>query len=334
MLKSLNLRISRTIDLVTTECNASVGLGILECRFGICWKGLRAGLFGAVALIMSSGAWGQSVLFTFGPNVPADQQQLVMDAIASGHEFFQSHLGTTVAGTTNVFVFDDIELLVNAYMGFLNISPSQRPDIVEKWSSCGGEAGFGFIFICTGGFWDIDSGGVGLRHERTHIVLHEYAHVLQFDLVGSQLGCCQNDQVPAVGPQWLLEGAPEYLSRLFLGDQGVFDFHAWVRGQKNAAKLVSAPLRDLETRTGLLSEDGAFTLAHVAVDFAVSLRDLGALVDFWQAIGGGESWQTAFESSFGLSIDEFYQEFEAYRSRGFRLAPKAMPWLLILLQDD
>ena len=118
MLKRLSLGISCAIDLVQTECNASVGLGVLECRFGICWKGLRAGLFGAVALIMSSGAWGQSVLFTFGPNVPADQQQLVMDAIASGHEFFQSRLGTTVAGTTNVFVFEDIDLLVDAYMGF------------------------------------------------------------------------------------------------------------------------------------------------------------------------------------------------------------------------
>ena len=118
MLTRLTSGISCAIDLITTECNASVGLGVLECGFGICWKGLRAGLFGAMALIMSSGAWGQSVLFTFGPNVPADQQQLVIDAIASGHEFFQSRLGTTVAGTTNVFVFEDIDLLVDAYMGF------------------------------------------------------------------------------------------------------------------------------------------------------------------------------------------------------------------------
>ena len=107
-----------------------------------------------------------------------------------------------------------------------------------------------------------------------------------------------------------------------------------VQGQKDFAKSVSAPLRDLETQQGLRSEAGRGTLAVVAVDFAVSLKELRALVDFWQAIGDGASWPTAFESSFGLSIDEFYQEFEAYRSRGFRLTPKAMPWLLILLQDD
>ena len=336
MLKSLTLGISRTIDLITTERNASVGLGVLMRRFGICWKGLRAGLFGAMALVMSSGAWGQSVLFTFGPNVPADQQQFVRDTIASGHEFFQSRLGTTVAGTTNVFVFDDIELLVDAYMAFHNIPASRRPEIVELWTNSTAISGFVNIFIFTQGqLWNTDPSGVGLRNGRAHIILHEYAHVLEFDLVGSQLGCCPIDQVPAIGPQWLVEGAAEYLSfNLFLGDQGVIDFRFTLRGQKDAAKSVSAPLRDLETRTGLLSEDGAFILAIVAVDFAVLLKELRALVDFWQAIGDGASWQTAFESSFGLSIDDFYQEFEAFRNRGFRPAPKAMPWLLLLLLDD
>ena len=109
--------------------------------FRIGWKGILAGLFVALGLAMSSGAWGQSVLFAFGPNVPSDQRQLVSEAITLGHEFFQSRLGTTVTGTTNVFVFDDIELLVDAYMEFHNIPVNQRPEIVERWSSCGGEAG-------------------------------------------------------------------------------------------------------------------------------------------------------------------------------------------------
>ncbi len=328
-MKSLTLGISWTIDLVTTECNASVGPVVLKRRFGICSKGLLVGLFGALALVMSSGAWGQSVLFTFGPNVPADQQQLVMDAIASGHEFFQSRLGTTVAGTTNVFVFDDIGLLVDAYMEFYNIPASRRPEIVELWTNSTAISGFINIFIFTQAHgWNTFPEELGLHNHRLRIILHEYAHVLEFDLVGSQLGCCPSDQVPLIGPQWLVEGSAEYLTFVFFGDQGV------IEGQKNDAKSVSAPLRELETLMGLDSEFFAISLAAVAVDFAVSLRELSALVDFWQAIGDGASWQTAFESSFGLTIDEFYQEFEAYRSRSFRLTPKAMPWLELLLLDD
>jgi len=36
-------------------------------------------------------------------------------------------------------------------------------------------------------------------------------------------------------------------------------------------------------------------------------------VDFWRAIGSGATWQVAFSSAFGRSIDSFYVEFEAYR---------------------
>lgn len=337
-MKSLTLGISWTIDLVTTECNASVGPVVLKRRFGICSKGLLVGLFGALALVMSSGAWGQSVLFTFGPNVPADQQQLVRDAIASGHEFFQSRLGTTVTRTTNVFVFDDIELLVDAYMEFLEIPSSQRSIIVDRWTNdCHGEAGFGYIFQCTGHpDWDTDAFGFGLRNQRIKFILHEYIHVLQFDLAGPQPDCCQSDQVSTIGPAWLVEGTAEYLNFLFFGDQGVLDFRRFMQGQQDFAKSISASLRELETQQGLRSEAGRGALAVVAVDFAVSLAELRALVDFWQAIGGGASWQTAFNSSFGLSIDEFYQEFETFRSQGVRRFEPAMITIikLLLLDDD
>jgi hypothetical protein len=41
---------------------------------------------------------------------------------------------------------------------------------------------------------------------------------------------------------------------------------------------------------------------------------LAALANFWRAIGAGSTWQAAFQSAFGETVDQFYAEFAAYRA--------------------
>ncbi len=45
------------------------------------WKAALIGLFIVLAQVAPRSAWSQSVIYTFGPDVPPDQQQLVRDAI-------------------------------------------------------------------------------------------------------------------------------------------------------------------------------------------------------------------------------------------------------------
>ena len=137
-------------------------------------------------------------------------------------------------------------------------------------------------------------------------MLHEYVHVLQTDATGAR----------RQGPIWLLEGTAEYLALFIIGDEGIFDFDGFIRFQRFGSRSVSA-LRNLETRNGLNSEPDGFALSIAAVDVLVLLNDLPALASFWRGIGTGATWQEAFESAFGRTIDEFYVEFEEIRNRNF-----------------
>ena len=71
--------------------------------------------------------------------------------------------------------------------------------------------------------------------------------------------------------------------------------------------------------------DISYPLGFMAVDFLVDnfgdLSALPALVSFYDEIGPGTTWQDAFWSTFGISIDEFYAEFEAYRHEHFPPLP-------------
>lgn len=61
---------------------------------------------------------------------------------------------------------------------------------------------------------------------------------------------------------------------------------------------------------------GVYSLFHVAVDHLVSVAPggLSALTAYYNALGSGMSWPQAFQSSFGLSVDAYYANFNAYRA--------------------
>ena len=63
------------------------------------WTAIRALLLLGVTTFASERVWGQSVVFTFGPDVSIDDQQTIRDAIPIGHQLFQSYFDTTVQGT-------------------------------------------------------------------------------------------------------------------------------------------------------------------------------------------------------------------------------------------
>ena len=211
---------------------------------------------------------------------------------------------------------------------------------MERFKDCGGgEASFGVIFLCAAGDgWNIAiaPAGAGLRNHRIKKILHEYVHVLQFDLAGPQPSCCPSDEVPTIGPVWLVEGTAEYLTRVFFGDNGIIDFDAVIQSQRNGSRSVSA-LRNIETYNGLSLEPLGQALGEVAVDVLVALNGFPALVNFWRGIGTGATWQEAFESAFGRAIDELYVEFEEIRNRNFVLTDPADVISIIiqmLLGDD
>jgi hypothetical protein len=45
---------------------------------------------------------------------------------------------------------------------------------------------------------------------------------------------------------------------------------------------------------------------------------IGAIMDYWKAVGTGVEFDEAFAGAFGTSPQEFYSKFEAYKASGFK----------------
>jgi hypothetical protein len=153
--------------------------------------------------------------------------------------------------------------------------------------------------------------------DRIHVVVHEYVHAYQFELMGeSELAL----------PAWLIEGMAEYLSYDAVDDFGVIssrdvrDYHNW--------SIASAPemqeLEKLEPRETFYAEPGpVYSLGFLAIDYFMDGRPPEALDLFMRAVGDGGAWERAFADAFGVDIDDFYRSFAAARAE--LIAPRESP---------
>jgi hypothetical protein len=56
----------------------------------------------------------------------------------------------------------------------------------------------------------------------------------------------------------------------------------------------------------------------LAVERLVGEGGTAKVLSYFEPIGRGESWQTAFIAAFGKGVDAFYAEFEAYRGANMK----------------
>ena len=168
---------------------------------------------------------------------------------------------------------------------------------------------------------------------------HEYYHVLQFHL---------RQEGPGAGssPAWITEGAATYAQDLYERAQSGGTAEAVHVGRWRHSLGVARPLRELESN-GVFREEPeswAYSFGALAVEWLSGhaeagpdgefgpedvgwtdrLDDDGAHLDYYRLLASGADWQEAFAIAFGLSPDEFYAEFEAYRAE---LGPRLLPHL-------
>ena len=151
---------------------------------------------------------------------------------------------------------------------------------------------------------------------------HEYFHVLQWHL-------SQGDRRGS--PLWMIEGSATYAEGLYaLEWYGAADAQfGWWWG---SSRRIPAALRDLtesswpnaEYPLGALATDWLVrwsVAANSNVQFSppapgglVGWMEDDAYVDFFRHLPSSETWEEALEGAFGITIDDFYAAFEAYRS--------------------
>lgn len=143
-----------------------------------------------------------------------------------------------------------------------------------------------------------------------HEIAHEQWHGVEMQLTG-RVGDNAN------GPVWLYEGQAEYIGMQCVDEYDYFDYSQRRDLWKRRANMVNTPLRDMELREVYQQAPEPAWLA--AELLAAGHGGIAAFPEFYEEFGKSGSSEQAFASAFGISIEEFYREFEEWRAKGFPL---------------
>ena len=219
--------------------------------------------------------------------------QEIRDYVAESLDFLKREAGGSPTDFT-VFAFKDLDLLVDAYMSRLNISLEKREEIRNRWQNGVGEAGYEHTFLYLGGLW-IQKTSL----DRLGVVIHELAHVLQSELSG---------HIGLSSPIWLIEGVAQATADGMLGRK--------LKGSPRPPwwdQCNGITLQNMETRAGAISaEPCPLDLGLLAVNFME--LPLDKLMGFWGKVGETGDWKKGFYAQFGISVEQFYADFENYRA--------------------
>ena len=134
--------------------------------------------------------------------------------------------------------------------------------------------------------------------DRVKVAAHEYYHVLQHEV-----GCYDV-------PQWIFEGAAEYMAFRVMTDAGFLEPQAATLAsiQRVLAVFGSPPplVNDTSRRPAGLDEYAYWALA---VEQLTIVQGLGSLRNFCADVSAGTGWEQAFLAAFGRTPSQFTAAF-------------------------
>ena len=149
---------------------------------------------------------------------------------------------------------------------------------------------------------------------------HELNHAQMDALSDLSMNTDYYDEVPGTGPEWLTEGVAEFLSYQALSEGAVMSYDA-IRGNVLLSRSylsASGSLAEMGTRKdfepfGL----SGYRYSMLAVEFLASLAGQSSLIDYYESLEEGTTWQDGFKNTFGMSVNDFYDRFEEHKENGF-----------------
>ncbi len=127
------------------------------------------------------------------------------------------------------------------------------------------------------------------------------------------------DAVSREGPTWLTEGASEYLASLAIGPRGSescdltrsWNLRAIFRGPADT------PLSEMETVEAFYSQTAGRNYGFLGMELLAEQTGIESIFAYFASLRTGITWQEAFRTAFGMTIQEFYRLFEEHRAVGF-----------------
>ena len=242
------------------------------------------------------------VKWRIGPDVKPETIEDVIKGARLMHEYAISVGLPQIDKEIAFYLYYDVEGLVPAWEAVTGGNADRDRD----WSDGAvAEAWYNNVFLTTStldGLMDIAA------HEISHV---QGSAISGFEMSGG------THEVQSHGPIWLVEGIAYLHADLALARGGV---HLY-----DDIRFVPSgdfpPLERLETREQTWAVHAGDWYGKWAAELLASHAGEEALFRYFTLLQPGTTWQEAFHGAFGMTVDEFYELFEAHRAAGFPKLP-------------
>ena len=277
------------------------------------------------------------------PGGASDELQAhVREDLRATLSFFRDQYGIQADPDFTIYVAKDVDALIQAWKDDGQESDDSRAAFIRDWWS-GGSAGW----VSAG---RVDDTGLTLKQSLwesgtsgnpRYTLTHEYTHVLHGSLAdgGSVV--------------WLLEGTAEWAANAHrIADQSRVDnqLQTWRELRKSQRSRLTSSASTLR-RTEGENSFWEYTLGWLAIDGLTTEHGRDSWLEFyrhitptqigpegqWQSV---PSWRNAFHDTFGLTVPEFYADFNAWQygevlANESRMSPNdaAAQWLFGSVTD-
>ena len=212
-----------------------------------------------------------------------------------------------------VHVYHTKDAMVDAYAEIYGGAPDDIRDLRFARAAPRNLVPGNYVFIETQHLWRIFAG------DQVYLALWGFNGVLTAHLTNLQLITKPGDAV-YTGPAWLNEGIATFLALQALDNAGLlsYEFVRWQGHRHVRTARTLYTLKDLTTigdfkRFGLYG----FTFAMLAAELLAERTDQTSLLDYYTSWNHETMWRQQFETVFGISIEEFYDEFVTFARSEF-----------------
>ena len=247
-----------------------------------------------------------------GPEVPEDYERDLQEGVHLIVRYLESLGAKELTRDVTYYLFQEPSAAYEGFARLKGMSEKQAQRHMDD-RKIFGEAGDGFVYL------NLDRLPTYFRPyaRRIEFSAHEMAHVYQWGLGNLGTVDLDHSKVRANGPAWLVEGEATFVAARMMNWAGIVSYQDERRRFENRALTRTEDLAGFETYATLRFTPGTYELGALAVELLASSVGEEALVAYWTALGPETTWQEAFETTFGITIDEFYERFEEHRAAGF-----------------
>lgn len=252
---------------------------------------------------------GPKFEYHFSGALNKEEQDRIKYTMEIADKYFDK-FDVELPGVVNVVASDDLNAMARSINKVArNAIPVDRGvDILEK--QCKGKplSGLnvnGLIALCFDKKTDVTKRNRVLKD----IAVHEYAHEVQRQYTSYTRALVRDrSEIVAInGPRWLVEGT----AIAFASDYSYRGLRSGILInliRENATRFSGRSLSTL--RHGDAPEKEIFSrYASLAGYMVARKKGLSGIIKFWEKMARSD-WETAFATTFGLSIDAFYREFD------------------------